>query len=1185
MLAGLLLAAALTNACSADAVHPGGDAADGFMTEVSDSQNDAGTSDWTAETDDDILPDLVDTAIFDAVPDTGDEATVDEFVEIADLVEPEQTVFFDMAEDLTEVYLPPCDPDLPCDDENPCTVGDQCTDAGCLGIPKDCSDALDCTFDLCDGGTCSNEMKPGWCHIAGLCVEEGEQNPNNPCLECISSYKLYTWSPDDTNNCDDGNTCTGIDKCDNGSCVGETIGCDDDNPCTEDICSQGECQYLPMDFVACDDANLCTIGDMCMDGSCQAGEKLRECDDFNQCTEDSCDPIDGCIYTPVDIPCEDGNLCTKGDMCKSALCLPGEPVVCDDDNECTTDSCSPLVGCKFINNSFPCDDNDPCSDGDQCFGGLCKKGPDLVECDDQNSCTKEWCAPFVGCQYEPLDAQCSDGNGCTFGDHCENGECVFQWEMDCADDNPCTDDLCDPAFGCANVFNSNECDDGNACTLGDQCVKGKCSKGLLKLECFVENPCASGICDPALGCVMTPEDGVPCDDGDVCTVDDYCENGECHPGAADVIDCDDGNVCTNDWCDQALGCLHENIEALCDDLNLCTESDSCVDGQCFGTPVNCDDGNQCTIDTCDKWQGCQYSVIISGYCQPQIIIDYPPRAAELVSPPSTVPVSGHVVHNAAPVAWVNINGTDIAVAQNDTFSYDMPAAQGLNIIEAEVFDLFDGHDKVVQTFLMSTGYTPMNAANPSVSMIEDVVMIFLGQNVWDDNNPDPNDFATFFTYFFNSINIGSMIPNPLYENGSYKIKTSNVSYGSFSLDITCINGGLKLVATLPNLHIHIKAKSKKWYLPGASGDVDVKALVVSMKVMLSVNGAGKVKADLQSIKVDVQGLDVDLDGVLGFLFNWLINFFEGTLANMLEDQVEDAVKDALPAALEGALEDLAFDTKFDVPPLFGDAKPVSLSMKSTVSSISFSPIGGVVGLKAAVVTPKGVAFNSKGSIHRGGCLEQENPFAFWMLDEIEMGIFDDFMNQIPYAMWWAGLLTIPLDPETLGGGSFEEYGIEDLSLVATALLPPVITDCSSNQLHLQMGDLEIDASMVMWGMPVDVTMYATFTASITIEVETVNGQNLLQMGVTKINTVKLEVATVSENLVGSEDTLRLLIKQQVLPVFLEQITESALASFPLPEMDMSGMIPGAPPEVKLEMTPMSQYREKGYTVITGSVHE
>ncbi len=1132
---------------------------------------------WTAEepridTGEDIPLELPDLA--DAAPD---------IVEIA----PDVPTLTEIKEVEVEVVLL-CEPGQPCDDGDPCTDNDECLGTGdgavCVGDPLDCEDGLECTFDLCTDGECNNDMKPGWCFVAGTCYIEGESNPTNPCMECITAYKIYTWSADDTNDCDDGNSCSEGDGCDNGVCQGAVVTCDDENPCTEDLCNFGDCVFLPLNNVACDDGDLCSLGDYCLGGECESGDKLRVCDDFNSCTDDSCDPATGCVFIPTENACEDGNLCTVNDYCTAGLCMPGEDAICEDGNECTDDSCSPFVGCKYVNNALPCDDNDPCTLGDKCTGGVCKKGPELNDCDDANSCTSEWCLPGQGCQYLAINAACNDLDACTFGDHCQDGECIFDFEKTCNDGNFCTDDECVGEFGCSNTFNSNPCDDDNACTIGDQCVEGACTPGMLEKECFDENPCATGYCDPEMGCIMTPLDGSPCNDGDLCTLGDECLAGACAPGD-EILGCDDGNVCTADWCDPVLGCLHENIEALCDDLNLCTEGDSCTEGLCVGSWVNCDDDNQCTIDSCDPWQGCQYSVIVSAYCQPQIIIDSPLRAAQLTGPPFTINVTGHVIHNAAPIAWVTINDEEVQVV-DDAFSFAYPAAQGLNIIEAEVFDQFDGHDKVVQTFLMSTGYTPMNDTNPAVSMIPDGVMVYLGCSVWDDDNPDPNDFATFFTYFLSGIDINSSLPSPLYENGQYEIKSNGVTYGTPSLDINCMAGGLQLVATIPNIHTKIKADSKKWYLPDASGDIDVDSMVVSMDAYLSVDGAGNVSAVIQNMSSDVNGLDIDLDGVLGFLLNWLVDFFEGTFAGMLEDQIEDAMKDSIPPAIESALQDLAFDTEFEVPPMIGDGDPVTLSMTSSVSTLEFTPQGGIIGLKAAVVAPKGVDLPSPGSIHRGGCLTDEGPFQFWMMNEIEMGLFDNFLNQIPYAMWWAGLLTIPLDAGTLGGGSFEEYGIEDMEMVATALLPPVITDCpSGDEVLMQMGDMEIAAAMSMWGMPVEVTMYVAFEAEIEIGVTSDGPLTQLEMGVTDVKSVKLELATVSENLVGSEDGLRLLVKQHVLPVFLEQITGDSLASIPLPSIDVGAMVPDVPEGTTLDMTPKTTYRDKGYTTISGTVHE
>jgi glucose/arabinose dehydrogenase len=47
--------------------------------------------------------------------------------------------------------------------------------------------------------------------------------------------------------------------------------------------------------------------------------------------------------------------------------------------------------------------------------------------------------------------------------------------------------------------------------------------------------------------------------------------------------------------------------AQCSDSNVCTGTETCVNGACqAGTPLSCDDGNQCTTNSCNPTSGCNY---------------------------------------------------------------------------------------------------------------------------------------------------------------------------------------------------------------------------------------------------------------------------------------------------------------------------------------------------------------------------------------------------------------------------------------------------------------------------------------------------------------------------------------------------------------------------------------------------
>ena len=130
-------------------------------------------------------------------------------------------------------------------------------------------------------------------------------------------------------------------------------------------------------------------------------------------------------YAPpcsVDADCSDNNVCNGIETCVATVCQPGTPLVCSDGNDCTTDSCNPVSGCFFSNNTNPCSDGDACTANDTCAGGVCVPGA-AVNCDDGNVCTDDSCDSGIGCVHAANTGSCDDSSLCTTGDVCSGGTC------------------------------------------------------------------------------------------------------------------------------------------------------------------------------------------------------------------------------------------------------------------------------------------------------------------------------------------------------------------------------------------------------------------------------------------------------------------------------------------------------------------------------------------------------------------------------------------------------------------------------------------------------------------------------------------------------------------------------------------------------------------------------------------
>jgi hypothetical protein len=436
----------------------------------------------------------------------------------------------------------------PCDTGSGCTIKDICLEGACTpGADVNCNDGNPCTDDSCDTD-----------------------------LGCLSTAN--------TASCNDGNVCTSSDLCQAGECVGgDVLECGDGDVCNGVETCEPDTGCQPGIPLVCDDGNPCNGGETCdPESGCVDGGILL-CDDGNLCTDDGCDAKDGCFHVSNNAPCDDGNLCTTEDHCQEGTCKFGQAVLCNDDDICTDDSCDPLVGCLFEMNSALCDDGNVCTLGDTCELGQCAGGLEMV-CDDGNLCTTDACVPGVGCQFLPNQAGCDDGNACTDADGCDAGWCQGT-PVSCDDNNYCTADSCDAAQGCLH----DALPDGSQLTgcngFCEACVAGACGPAEAGTDngddCdpaeefqiggdpyFCQRRLQSGECDGDGGCSEFGQwddanDGQQCSSEPYCKDDIYyatveCSSGSCNKGATEL------GCCGDSVCDENFHCDEEKHECVAD---------------------------------------------------------------------------------------------------------------------------------------------------------------------------------------------------------------------------------------------------------------------------------------------------------------------------------------------------------------------------------------------------------------------------------------------------------------------------------------------------------------------------------------------------------------------------------------------------------------------------------------------
>jgi hypothetical protein len=347
-------------------------------------------------------------------------------------------------------------------------------------------------------------------------------------------------------SCSDGNACNGVESCQNNNCVGgQAPTCNDGNPCTNDNCNTATgCQFpAAPNRVTCDPPSgtieTCTNGarqvTACGQLGCAAGSTI-----CNNCSAGTCN---GLQFTP----CNNGRF--------------GAAQNCDDNNQCTNDSCS-TSGCQHgaVPNRSQCVNGDiqSCNNGTfgntDCGDNGCN--PNSASCNACNANTAPSCLAN-GQRRTCVNGQFQD-TPCTNGQTCQNGTCAA------------------PPARCTGTGTCNA--SGSQFT---PCVNGQ--PGTPQTCPINGNPCLG--CSAA-GCGTQPLTGTFCISNGA---NSSCDNGTCIPDS----------VCTPNAFEKCFSattiqtCLPDGSGFVSSGCNnsFCSEADrKCVPFPCAVNQQSCSTG-------------------------------------------------------------------------------------------------------------------------------------------------------------------------------------------------------------------------------------------------------------------------------------------------------------------------------------------------------------------------------------------------------------------------------------------------------------------------------------------------------------------------------------------------------------------------------------------------------------------
>jgi hypothetical protein len=377
----------------------------------------------------------------------------------------------------------------------------------------------------------------------------------------------------------------------------------------------------------------------CGDGVTDAGE---------QCDEGGANGTSGSCCN------SDCTFRSAGDVCRAGSGMPNGGSVCDPDEVCTgsSGSCPADVvssggtvcraGSGSPNGGAVCDPDEVCSGvpGDPCPTDVITSGGSVCRGGSGNPNGGSVCDPDEVCSGNPgdpcpADSVASTGTVCRAGSGNPNGGAVCDPDEVCSG-NPgdaCPADTVDPGgtvcrAGSGNPNGGAVCDPDEACsgTPGAPCPADTVASSGTICRSGSGNPNGGAVCDPDETCSGTA--GAPCPAdavqpssfacraaAGVCDVAENCSGTPGQPCAADAFkpastvcrpvanDCDVAENCTGG----TAACPSDGFKpdgSACNDNNICTETDSCTNGVCAGSPTGADTDGDGYCDLFENQVGC-----------------------------------------------------------------------------------------------------------------------------------------------------------------------------------------------------------------------------------------------------------------------------------------------------------------------------------------------------------------------------------------------------------------------------------------------------------------------------------------------------------------------------------------------------------------------------------------------------
>jgi hypothetical protein len=402
---------------------------------------------------------------------------------------------------------------------------------------------------------------------------------------------------------------------------------------------------------------------------------------------------------------------------------------------------------------------------------------------------------------------------------------------------------------------------------------------------------------------------------------------------------------------------------------------------------------------------------------PTYTITSPERGAFLGE--EDVALEGTAEAGSAALTSLELDGAAVELSADGSFSHALDPRIGLNIVNTRLEDA--GGERAVdgRAFVWGPTYRPGDAVPGAVRMV-------LGPDLLDDGNPDVDDAATLAEILLADEGLEDLFVDTPLETEDFILTPTNFVMGDADVSLSPDSGILRAQLDISDLFLEFELDGVGWYSwLGTEGYVRVRAAVLEVDVALDAGSRG-VEATAQRSDVVLQDYEISLDYFPDGWEDSLAGWTQGFIEESIEEQVAGLVGDLISGYLSG----LAVETEL------GEEDPIRFSLE--LSDVDVDPTGLRLTMDAAAEAVYSIQLPAN-----AGSPDTEDFPPDWPVGAPPFAVLvdDDFLNQVIFAFWATGILSLELTGDEMNALAGQEL-VPPLGPVEKVVLdfqlPPVM---------------------------------------------------------------------------------------------------------------------------------------------------